>query len=71
LKDGTNILMGSHLKAVEGLLPERAFMRVHRSFVVSLKAVTSILGNVVEIGKTQIPIGGSFKEELFKTLNIK
>jgi len=65
------ILVGDHLKAVEGRLPAAGFIRTHRSFVVSRKAITGIFGNTIEIGKIQIPIGVTYKEQLFTSLNIK
>jgi DNA-binding LytR/AlgR family response regulator len=71
LKQDKSLLVGAHLKAVEGLLPAAPFMRVHRSFVVSVKAISGIMGNTIEIGKIQVPIGGNYKDELFAVLKIK
>lgn len=71
LRNEKAILIGSHLKAVDSLLPVSDFIRVHRSFVVSIKAISGIFGNTIEIGKIQIPIGGNYKEALLKMLNIK
>ncbi|MFN8250173.1 MAG: LytTR family transcriptional regulator DNA-binding domain-containing protein [Ferruginibacter sp.] len=47
------------------------FIRPHRSYLVSLKAITGIFGNTIEIGKTQLPVGGNYREQLFKALNIR
>ncbi|HMF70022.1 MAG TPA: response regulator transcription factor [Flavitalea sp.] len=64
------LLAGMHLKMFESMLPENLFVRVHRSFIVNLSKVGSINGNVVELGKTEIPIGGNYKENLLKRLGI-
>jgi two-component system LytT family response regulator len=71
LRNEKTILVGDHLKAVESLLPGPGFVRIHRSYLVSIKAITGVFGNTVEIGKTQLPIGGTYKDDLFTILNIK
>jgi len=71
LRNKKTILVGDHLKAVEGNLPAGLFMRVHRSFLVSLKAITGIFGNTLELGSIQLPVGGNYKDQLFTVLNIK
>jgi DNA-binding LytR/AlgR family response regulator len=51
------------LSKMEGLLPAERFMRVHRSFVVNLKQVTTIERNrIVFNGREYIPIGDAYKE---------
>jgi DNA-binding LytR/AlgR family response regulator len=37
------------MKAIEDMLPKNKFIRVHKSYIVSLRAVNSIVGNMVEI----------------------
>ena len=64
------LLAGMHLKMFEDMLPVNNFMRVHRSFIINTNQVTAITGNMVEIGKSQIPIGGSYKEDLMKRLRL-
>lgn len=63
-------LAGMHLKMFENMLPADQFFRVHRSFIVNLSKISSINGNMVEIGKTEIPIGANYKNELMKKLGI-
>lgn len=55
------LLAGMTLKEAEEALPSSNFLRVHRSFIVSVKAITAMFGNTIEIGKLQIPIGGNYK----------
>ena len=50
------------LKALEEKLPPKRFMRVHRSFIVSLDKVTSMTKNSVQIGKMMIAVGDQYKE---------
>lgn len=64
------LLAGMHLKMFERMLPADQFFRVHRSFIVNLSKISSINGNMLEIGKTEIPIGANYKNELMKKLGI-
>jgi DNA-binding LytR/AlgR family response regulator len=63
-------LAGMHLKMFESMLPEQQFFRVHRSYIVNLSKISSINGNMVELGQTQIPIGANYRPELMKKLGI-
>lgn len=56
------------MKKMEELLPRQNFLRVHKSYIVSLKAVKSIVGNMVEIENNQIPIGNNYKDNLIKSV---
>jgi DNA-binding LytR/AlgR family response regulator len=64
------LLAGMHLKVFEGLLPPHVFMRIHRSYIVNLSGITAVKGNVIELGKDEIPIGANYKDEVFKRLGI-
>jgi two-component system, LytTR family, response regulator len=50
------------LKSLEEQLPASLFARIHNSFIVSLRAITSIHKNEVEIGATFLPVGETFKK---------
>lgn len=52
---------------VENMLPSNLFLRIHRSYIVSLKKVTAFTNSDVEIGKIELPIGKSYPE-IFKKL---
>ncbi len=54
------------LKNIEAILPPAHFMRVHRSYIVSLKHIKSISGNLLDIGSHQVPVSKDLKEELIK-----
>jgi DNA-binding LytR/AlgR family response regulator len=62
----------STMKDIEKKLPEESFMRVHRSYILNLKKIKSIESALVilEDSDKKIPIGGSYKDELFKKLNL-
>lgn len=56
------------ITSVEDLLPEGAFQRIHRSFIVALAKVTSYTAAHVELGKKELPIGKLYKHEVEKAL---
>jgi len=69
LKD-KKILASMHLKVLEALIQSPPLFRVQRSYIVNLDAVRAIKGNVLEIAGKEIPIGVSYKEELFRLLRV-
>jgi DNA-binding LytR/AlgR family response regulator len=56
------------MKRFEELLPKTKFIRVHKSYIISLRAVSSITGNTVEIAGKEIPIGANYKDQLLATV---
>lgn len=44
------------------------FLRIHRSFIVNTKKITAYTAHDVEIEEKEIPIGGSYKKEVFQRL---
>lgn len=53
-------------------LPANQFLRIHRSFVVSIHDIGAIQAGCIEIGKQKLPIGRNYKDqvELFLTRNL-
>jgi len=62
------ILAYQSLKQLETMLPEKYFPRVHKSFMISVAKITSIEGNTIKIGTTEIPIGRSYRENFNKLI---
>jgi len=52
----------------ENLSPDH-FVRIHRSFIISLNFVTAFSASHVEIGTKELPIGASYAEALQKKLH--
>lgn len=66
-KNGT-IITKQCLSSLLELLPEKDFVRTHRSFIIALRQVKSFTNELVEIEKAQIPIGRLFRQNLLKAL---
>jgi DNA-binding LytR/AlgR family response regulator len=56
------------LQSVENMLPQNLFLRIHRSFLVSMLKVTAFTKKDVEIGKIELPIGRNYSG-VFKRLS--
>src|ERR1041385_1063550 len=54
------------MKRFEESLPHGQFIRVHKSYIVSLPAVKTIIGNYIEVNDQHIPIGANYKDELIQ-----
>ena len=57
------------MKSMEEQLPASAFLRIHKSFIVSKHAITAIRKNSVFVGTMELPVGESYKEELDAFVN--
>ena len=76
LKDYVKIVLGEGqlvvkltMQALEQMLPEKEFVRIHRSFIVSLTKIRSFSQNHVEVLQVELPIGRVYKLEVQKLLN--
>ena len=63
------ILSLMSMKAMEELLPNSKFVRVHRSFIVQPKKIKVIERSRIVFGKEYIPISDNYKEKFNKFLS--
>jgi DNA-binding LytR/AlgR family response regulator len=47
---------------MEKILPANQFIRIHKSYIVSLERISAIFGNSVDMSKALLPIGPNYKE---------
>lgn len=57
-------------KALEEKLPEPAFVRLHKSYLVAVPKITAVKRDFVMIGDAEIPVSEHYKDNLRKILNI-
>lgn len=57
------------ISSVEAMLPEREFVRTHRSFIVATRHIKSFTSDLIEIHNTEVPIGKLFRNEVLKVLS--
>ncbi|WP_455433270.1 LytR/AlgR family response regulator transcription factor [Yeosuana marina] len=56
------------ISAIEAKLPNNNFMRIHRSFIISLAHITSFTNEEITINKKSFPISRSYKKEVLSIL---
>ncbi len=56
------------ISTIEGKLPKDFFLRIHRSYIVSIKHITSFTREFVEIATKALPISRSYKEFVLEKL---
>lgn len=67
MNEGTLITKQS-ITSVEAMLPDSLFIRSHRSFIVSMAHISTFTNEVIEIGKTEIPIGKLYRNAVMDKL---
>jgi DNA-binding LytR/AlgR family response regulator len=70
LKDKV-IITRENISTLEQKLSGHHFVRIHRSFIVSIKAVTTFSAEGVDIGKMFLPFGRAFKQGAWANLGLK
>lgn len=66
LTDKKKIVARMSMKSILEKLPEKLFLRVHRSYIVPLNKVKSIQNKTLMLQDFVIPIGDTFKDEILK-----
>ena len=64
-------IVNNTLKKIQEELPASQFIRVHKSFIIATDKIKFFEGNYVKVGNTDIPIGASYREEIFARLKEK
>ncbi len=71
--DKSRIVTLQTMKSLETKLPQQNFRRIHRSYIINLDKIQSVVGNNVEIEingqKTKLPIGKIYRDDLLDIVN--
>ena len=65
---GRQLLVKQSISAMENLLSEHRFLRVHRSYIVSLNRISGYSPLTVKIDSREIPIGRLYKQSVMSHL---
>lgn len=63
------LLTKTTLKNIYDKLPTDRFLRVHKSYIVSLSKIDTIENNRIRIGEHRIPVGELFKTSFYSIVN--
>jgi len=70
LKSQKKVMVRSTLNDFIEQVDQKIFIRVHRSYSVNINMIDDIFPTEMSVAGVKIPIGKSFREELFKALGI-
>ena len=62
------IITRMSIKSVEEQLNPAFFIRIHKSYIVSLAAISSVRKNSVFIGAMELPLGESYRDNLYSII---
>lgn len=66
---GKVIITNETMKNIEMCLPNNLFVRIHKSYIVSIRSIRYIEGNQLMVDNSSIPIGLKYKENLIHKFN--
>ncbi|MBS1744639.1 MAG: response regulator transcription factor [Bacteroidetes bacterium] len=69
LKDQRPVVTRLTMKAMLEKLPVALFVRVHRSYIVSLDYIQTIRNKTITVEGVEIPMSSSYEDEFFKRVN--
>ena len=58
------------ISILEELLPVEGFLRIHRSFIVSIPMIESFNSQIIEISGKELPIGRNYKNDCQRRLKV-
>lgn len=61
-------LVSNTLKNLQAELPATQFIRVHKSYIIAKSKIIFFEGNYVKVATKEIPIGASYRDEIFSRL---
>jgi len=68
LSDGKTLVTRDSISNIETVLPQKEFIRVHRSYIVGRMHIDSYTSDTIGIGRHEVPISRSYREEVMKKL---
>ncbi len=68
LTTGENFMARQSISSMENMLSEHSFLRVHRSYMISLDKMTGYNNNDIIVGGKEIPIGRLYKQQVISTI---
>ena len=67
--DKRKIITKTSMSLMEEKLPKENFLRIHKSFIVSIPKIEAFTTNTIEIQGKELPIGRSYKNAVLSALN--
>lgn len=71
IQDRKTVVARMTMKEMLENLPEKDFIRVHRSFILPFKQILSVRNKVITIPGQEIPLGNTYVEDFTKRINTR
>jgi DNA-binding LytR/AlgR family response regulator len=68
LTSGKSMLVKQSISSIENMLSDRKFLRVHRSYIVSVNKISGYNGLSIKMNSTEIPIGRLYKQSVMEAI---
>jgi DNA-binding LytR/AlgR family response regulator len=65
-----SLLTKQSISSLEEILPKNVFIRIHRSYIISLKKVQSYTSELIEIDKQELPVSRMYRREVEQALQL-
>ncbi len=69
IEDQKSLVTRDTISNIEARLPVNEFIRVHRSFIVSMKKIETFTSDTIGIGRHEIPISRSYRDFVMEKLS--
>ena len=66
---GNKFVKLAALKDLGRILPQKQFLRIHKSYIVAVNKVTASYGNTIELGSVSLPVGRSYKDDVARVFS--
>lgn len=69
--DTRRVVVKSSLQSIESKLPPDLFIRVHKSYIVSISRIRAFDATSIELENTKVRIGRNYKNQVFSALQFR
>ena len=69
--DNRRVVVKSSLQSIESKLPSEQFIRVHKSYIVSIPKIRAFNATTIELENAKVRIGRNYKNQVFSALHFK
>jgi DNA-binding LytR/AlgR family response regulator len=69
--DASRVVVKSSLQSIENKLPSEQFIRVHKSYIVSIPHIRAFNATTIELENAKVRIGRNYKNQVFSALKFR
>jgi DNA-binding LytR/AlgR family response regulator len=69
--DNRRVVVKSSLQSIENKLPEEHFIRIHKSYIISIPRIRAFDATTIELENSKLRIGRNYKNQVFSALHYR